>query len=126
MANKTPAILLLVFAAAAGGFFWWNTSQRSGQSQIAAEAIVIMKNAAFEPAELTIEKGTKVIFKNQDNSPRWPASNLHPTHGIYPEFDPREPVALGAEWSFVFDKAGSWKFHDHLLPGTRGSITVKE
>lgn len=87
---------------------------------------VIMKKDSFEPENLNIQKCTKVIFKNQDKVRRWPASNLHPTHGIYPEFDPKQPIEPDKEWSFVFDKAGSWKYHDHLLPSIRGIVNVSE
>ena len=83
-----------------------------------------MKKDSFEPSQVQVKKGTRVIFENEDSQPRWPASNLHPTHGIYPEFDPRQPVEEGTQWSFVFDQVGSWKFHDHLFPSLRGTITV--
>lgn len=84
-----------------------------------------MKEDSFEPETLTIEKCTKVVFENQDNVSRWPASNLHPTHGIYPEFDPLQPVEAGKGWSFVFDKVGNWRYHDHLSPSMRGTILVE-
>lgn len=83
-----------------------------------------MKKDTFVPDKIEIKKGTKVIFKNEDQEARWPASNLHPTHGIYPEFDPRKPVETGEVWSFVFEKPGSFKFHDHLIPSIRGMVTV--
>lgn len=87
---------------------------------------VIMKEDSFQPQTLTIQRCTKVVFKNQDKISRWPASNLHPTHGIYPQFDPKEPVEPGQEWSFVFDKSGRWKYHDHLVPFIRGLINVSD
>ena len=98
------------------------------ENQIVATVTVSMKSgpAAFEPNILTIKKNTKVIFKNEDTVDRWPASDLHPTHGIYPEFDPQQPVAPNSEWSFVFDKVGTWKYHDHLIPSFRGEIKVEE
>ena len=86
---------------------------------------VIMKKDSFEPETLTIPKCTQVVFRNQDNVPRWPASNLHPTHGIYPEFDPQQPTESDHEWSFVFDKVGSWRYHEHLAPSTRGTVIVE-
>ena len=86
--------------------------------------VILMKKDTFEPVAIQIKKGTKVIFKNEDTESRWPASNLHPTHGIYPEFDPTQPVEQGGQWSFVFEKTGNWKYHDHLLPSLRGVITV--
>lgn len=86
--------------------------------------IIHMKKDTFEPNNIQIKKGTMVIFKNEDFQARWPASNLHPTHDIYPAFDPQQPIEAGEEWRFVFDKIGSWKFHDHLFPSIRGIITV--
>jgi len=85
---------------------------------------ILMKKDQFEPATIQIKKGTKVIFKNEDSDPRWPASNLHPTHGIYPQFDPTLPIEPGKEWSFIFNQVGNWKYHDHLSPSLRGQVTV--
>lgn len=87
-------------------------------------ATILMEKQSFNPSKIKIKKGTKVTFKNLDSTPRWPASNLHPTHGIYPEFDPQKEVAPNEEWSFVFDKVGVWRFHDHLFPVLRGEIEV--
>jgi len=85
---------------------------------------VIMNGQSYDPETLTIHKCTKVVFKNQDSISYWPASNLHPTHGIYPEFDPKTPVEPNQEWSFVFEKKGEWKYHDHLAPSIRGIVKV--
>jgi plastocyanin len=91
-----------------------------------SEVTVLMKKDIFEPEVITIKKGTKVIFKNVDSIKRWPASDLHPTHGIYPEFDPLQPVEVNSDWSFIFNKVGQWKYHDHLSPYIRGIIKVSE
>ncbi len=91
-----------------------------------ADWTVAMEPGTFAPDTLTIQRGDRVTFVNRDAEPRWPASNLHPTHGIYPEFDPQEGVPPGESWSFVFDRAGEWKYHDHLIPSVRGIIRVVE
>lgn len=87
---------------------------------------VLMKKDSFEPETVTIKKGATLEFKNVDTTARWPASNIHPTHGIYPEFDPRQPIDPGQSWNFTFDKIGSWKYHDHLIPSIRGNIIVAD
>src|SRR5690606_35921340 len=51
-------------------------------------------------------------------------SSLHPTHEIYPEFDSKERVVPPENWEFVFDKAGSWKYHDHINSHATGIIIV--
>lgn len=87
---------------------------------------IVIGDNGYNPKEVRIKKGAKVLFKNESSDARWPASNIHPTHQIFPEFDPKKPVKAGAQWEFVFQKAGVWKFHDHLLPHLTGVITVTE
>ena len=93
----------------------------SAHSEITVIEIV---PSGFVPSETTIDVNSSVIFINKDKEPRWPASNVHPTHNIYPEFDPKKPIAPGESWAFKFKRVGEWKFHDHLLPHMRGAITV--
>lgn len=83
-----------------------------------------MTEDGFEPRTVSIVQGDTVIFENLDDEFRWPASNIHPTHAIYPEFDPLLPLDSGEEWSFTFTKVGEWRMHDHLLPEFTGVITV--
>lgn len=79
----------------------------------------------FTPEKITIKKGDTVIFKTKRNKFFWPASDLHPTHLIYPEFDPKDPIDPKKSWSFKFEKVGTWKYHDHLAPYYTGAIEVK-
>ncbi len=85
---------------------------------------VELRPDGFYPQEITIDKGDTVTFSTTRNVYFWPASDLHPTHKIYPEFDPKEPIDADKTWSFKFDKVGAWKYHDHLAPLYRGTITV--
>ncbi len=81
---------------------------------------------AFVPTTLDIQKDQKVCWTNNDTVDRWPASNIHPTHEIYSEFDPQRGVVPGETWCFTFDQPGIWKFHDHLLPELNGTVNVDE
>lgn len=80
----------------------------------------------FRPSAISIKKGATVTFTTSRGKPFWPASDLHPTHTIYAAFDPKEPVQPDTNWSFKFEKAGEWKFHDHLFPYYRGTIRVTD
>lgn len=91
-----------------------------------AGPIIRMTNKGFEPAYLTVDKNTTVEFVNYDEVDRWPASNVHPLHEIYPEFDPKKPINPNSEWSFKFAKVGVFRYHDHLFPHKRGLIKVVE
>ncbi len=103
-----------------------SSSSQDPNIKIVGTQIIEMKPDSFVPDKITIKKNTRVTFKNEDTIARWPASNIHPTHLIYPEFDPKRPVQPGDEWSFIFDKAGIWMMHDHLTPSITGTITVEE
>lgn len=91
---------------------------------LAKETVIRMEDAGFNPAEVTINKDETIIFQNAGTKDYWPASDIHPTHGIYPEFDPKKPIKSGESWQFKFDKAGTWSMHDHLNPFSTGKITV--
>lgn len=88
--------------------------------------LVTLKNSGFSPNEIIINKGDGVKFVSDLGKAFWPASNLHPTHTIYPEFDPQKTVEADQSWIFAFTKVGEWKYHDHLNPLYKGKIIVKE
>lgn len=86
--------------------------------------IILLTDDGFSPAELTINVGETVTFVSSRGKFFWPASNLHPSHSVYSDFDPKEPIDPNNSWSFTFDKTGKWQFHDHLAPYFTGVIYV--
>ena len=88
------------------------------------EYVVELREEGFYPKEITIGKGDTIQFTTIRTKLFWPASNLHPSHTIYPEFDPNEPIDPNNSWSFQFDRVGEWRYHDHLAPYYTGTIIV--
>lgn len=82
-------------------------------------------NAGFAPAALEIKAGETVTFVNESETNMWVASAIHPTHELLPAFDQKTGTPKGSVYSFTFNNPGVWKFHDHLNPGAKGSVTVK-
>lgn len=83
----------------------------------------------FVPKDIVVAKGTTVSFDNKTEIPMWVASDSHPEHLDYPEFDVirvngqyPEP---GNDYSFTFDKPGVWTYHNHTMPGDIGRVTVQ-
>ena len=78
---------------------------------------VTFKETGFEPQNINVKQGNFVVFKTDTDTGKefWPASDLHPTHGIYPEFDPQEPI----------EPTDSWKYHNHLDPFFKGIVNVE-
>ncbi len=86
--------------------------------------IIEIRDDGFNPKTITVKKGETVTFKTTLNKSFWPASDSHPTHLIYPGFDPKNAIAPAKTWSFRFDKVEKWVYHDHLSPYYTGEIIV--
>lgn len=89
------------------------------------KVVIHMREQGYDPQNLEVVVGTTVVFENVSSVNMWPASNIHPTHSIYPEFDPKKAVLPGGSWEFNFNKSGKYRYHDHLYPTITGEITVK-
>lgn len=133
MNKKTLVILVLSVLIIAGVVFYFLQTSSSNETKFfpgsevkPGDIVVTITDSKVEPAELTIKVGQKVTFVNKSLDFAWPASNPHPTHTDYPEFDPREPLDVNEAWSFTFTRVGDWKHHDHLKPSRRGVIKVTE
>ena len=100
---------------------------------------VTYTDSGFSPQTATINVGDTVTFVNGSSSVMWPASAIHPTHTIYPGssrskcgtaqeariFDACRSVAPGDSWSFAFEEAGEWGYHNHLRANHKGTIIVQ-
>lgn len=110
-----------------------------GETAKSGEDIITKTDAGYSPSSITVKNGETVTWKNQSAQPTWPASAMHPTHTVYggttlsehcpdtanTSFDACQGVASGGSWSFTFDKAGAWKYHDHLNPSHFGTVNVE-
>lgn len=121
-------LLGLVGIGTAVFYFSSNSSDNTQTNEVLGEPTltIVRTDDGYTPNEVTIKKGDIILWTNESSNFHWPASDIHPTHGIYPEFDPLRAVAPGEDWKFKFDKVGSWQFHDHLRANKIGRITVTE
>ena len=100
-------------------------------------AVVLYSKAGFSPALTTISVGQSVTFKSTDGSSMWVASDQHPNHTGYDGTSRSEhctagtasesfdQCAPGAQYTFTFDKAGTWMYHNHVSAGFTGTVVVK-
>ena len=92
----------------------------------AGDITIRITSAGFFPKEATVDFGTTVTFINDDRVSHWPASDPHPIHDDYAEFDSKRAVLPGKLWSFRFTKSGTFRFHDHVNSSVRGTIIVRK
>lgn len=88
------------------------------------ETAVSLTNAGFEPQTVTIKAGEKVVWTNNSGDVATVNSSKHPTHLDYP------PLNLGGfqnggKLELVFDKPGTYSYHDHLHPQRFGKVIVQ-
>jgi plastocyanin len=152
MTNKnlilaSTAILLIVLA---GGFFYIkskntttpsatqtqatstpnstpivNTSPpASSEPNAAKETNVTLTTDGYSPQTLNITVGTKVIWTNKSGEPATVNSDPHPIHTLWPflnlgKFDDNANVSV------IFDKAGTYTYHNHFDSSQKGTVIVK-
>lgn len=101
-------------------------------------ASVVYDGASFSPASVTIARGGTVTFTDSAGATMWVASDVHPTHMNYDSTSREEHCApgyagakpfdqcgKGASFSFMFDKAGTFEYHDHANSSATGVVIVE-
>ncbi len=101
-------------------------------------ATVTYTSAGFSPKSVTIAKGGTVTFVNQAGSAMWVASDPHPVHTSYDGTSRSQHCAAGytgpkpfdqcsgtGNFTFTFDKAGSFGYHNHSNDNDAGTIIVQ-
>ena len=79
----------------------------------------------FEPKTITVKVGDRVKWVNETDEPMWVGSDPHPIHNGYLGFDEKSAAGIGGTYTFIFTKAGSWGYHNHLAPQDRGAVIVQ-
>ena len=91
--------------------------------------VVTYDRSGFKPQSITISKNTTVRFVNKSEMPLYVASNPHPQHTDYPEFEAvranngRMPRMTDI-FSFTFEKTGTWGYHNHTASSDTGTEEV--
>lgn len=62
---------------------------------------------------------------NEDTRQWQPASDPHPDHTDYPEFE-MDDIAPGQSASFTFTRLGTFEYHNHNNETIQGTITITE
>ncbi len=148
--NKTFTTVLILIIIVLGGYFLLKNpkaqaptietpaiSTSTGDTDNSVppvnQNVITYTNTGYSPSTLTVQVGTTITFKSESSIAMWVASASHPTHKVYPTtggclgstFDACKGIQPGDSWSFKFDIAGNWKYHDHLKPSSFGTIIVK-
>lgn len=84
----------------------------------AAENAVNITGFAFNPATITVTKGTTVGWKNSDGAP-------HTVSAVDNTFT-SETLNQGDTFSYTFDKVGTFEYRCSIHPNMLGRVIVTE
>jgi plastocyanin len=93
---------------------------------VAARTVITFTDKGFSPSPATVKVNTTVTFVNESTSPMWVASDPHPTHTLLPGFDELKSVEKGGTYEYTFVKVGTWTYHNHMNPSTKGTVVVTQ
>jgi len=98
--------------------------QKTGSSQNQSEADITLNKDGFSPATMTVKAGTKVKWTNKSGTTGDVDSNPHPVHTSYPPMNFGQ-FSDGSSFELIFDKPGTYQYHNHLNPSQEGTIIVQ-
>ncbi len=115
------------------------TQVQASANTAPASATVTYTDGGFSPSRITIVQSGTVTFVNQSGGQMWVASSPHPAHTGYSNttrsqhcpdtagaaFDECTAVGAGQSYSFTFQKAGTWGYHNHVNAGDFGTVVVQ-
>ena len=90
----------------------------------ASSRTVSITASGFQSKDITVKAGDSVAFENTDKVNHTVNSDPHPIHSLFP-FLNAGTIKPGDKKTIMFDKAGTYKYHDHLNPSLTGSVTVQ-
>lgn len=132
--NLIILILVAVEVVLIAGAYNLGTRQKSSSTQeaptsldekIKGTAIVSVTNKGFIPGTITVSKNTLITFTNKDSKQHRVSSDPHPTHTNLKGFD-SPSLENGESYFFLFDKKGTFTYHDHLNPlKFHGTVVVQ-
>lgn len=91
---------------------------------VASQVEVILDANGFSPATVTIKAGSKVVWTNKSGVGATVNSDPHPQHTDYPSLNLGR-FSDGGTLELVFDKAGTYKYHNHLDASQAGTVIVE-
>lgn len=95
------------------------------ESEASVQQVTVALSASgFAPQTIKIKSGTKVVWVNKSGAIATVDSAVHPTHLVYPPLN-LNSFEDGQSLSLVFDKPGTYQYHDHLNPSQTGTVVVE-
>ncbi len=127
----TALVMLMVLAAAFLALKFDKKPARKTANNATSTATVInqaevtITKDGFVPATIQVRTGQSVNWTNLDDAMHQVAADPHPTHSSLSDLV-GESLSKSESYSFVFEKTGTYTYHDELNPlKFHGTVIVK-
>lgn len=88
-------------------------------------AQVAITNNGFIPSVVQIRLNQGVVFTNISSSLHYIKSDPYPLNNTLKELDSINPLSKNSSYTYIFNKTGTYTYHDDLNPYTfKGSVIV--
>jgi plastocyanin len=91
--------------------------ENSGEKTLSAEQGILISNFSFEPKEVRVKAGTKIVWTNDD-------SVGHTVTSDEGRFD-SQLLARGQKFEFIFSEKGTFAYHCRPHPNMKATVIVE-
>jgi plastocyanin len=127
-----PAVVFVLFlVVVALGAYTFSPNSKSNtplasSATIPPAAQVSISTSGFSPATVSVSVGQAVTWTNTDNGQHTVSSDPYPTDNALANFNSKQDLSANDRFSFVFNKPGTYTYHDDNNPySVQGTIVVK-
>lgn len=89
------------------------------------EVVVSMRELVFAPKLLRINRGTRVVWTNNDEAEHYVNTDSHPAHTFYPAQNSRA-MKKGDTYAYTFDSPGAYPYHCSAHADTMSATILVE
>jgi plastocyanin len=118
-------VVLIAFIAVCGCTSYGpsTTTPATTQTQVPGATVVNIQNFAFNPASITVPKGTTVTWVNQDTANHEIVNDAQGSIAQGASFTSNS-LPKGASYSFKFDNPGDYPYHCSIHPSMKATVVV--
>lgn len=98
-------------------------SPATTQAQVPGTTTVTIQNFAFNPASITVTKGTTVTWVNEDTANHQIVNDAQGSIAQGALFT-SDSLPNGARYSFKFDNPGTYSYHCSIHPSMMATVIV--
>ncbi len=124
------AVIVALIVVAGGALYMMSRSDDSSTdtadtgTDADSTIVVEITPEGFDPETILIEAGTTVTWTNTDSVAHGLRANPYPEGTDLPTLDSGDEIAPGGSYSYTFDEAGEFGYHDKADPTDSGEVQV--